>query len=67
MSPPGIFRNAMAELGRLLIYEAAQDWLPCVAGQVETPFGVSDIQFVDTSKPVKVWSLLLLLLIKVWE
>lgn len=53
-SPPPIFRNAVAELGRILIYEAAAEWLPTVNGQVETPFGVADCTFVDPNKPVKV-------------
>ncbi|KAI3898378.1 hypothetical protein MKX03_007904 [Papaver bracteatum] len=26
-TPPPVFKNAMAELGRLLIYEASRDWL----------------------------------------
>jgi hypothetical protein len=53
-SPPPIFRNAVAELGRILIYEAAAEWLPTVSGQVETPLGVADCSFVDPNKPVKV-------------
>ena len=54
LSPASYFRNALAELGRILIYEAAKDWLPSVAGQVETPFGLADVQFIDPNKPVKV-------------
>ena len=53
-SPAAVFRSAMAELGRLLIYEAATDWLPIINGQVESPFGVADCSFVDPNKPVKV-------------
>lgn len=53
-SPPPIFRNAVAELGRILIYEAAAEWLPTVNGQVESPFGIADCTFVDPNKPVKV-------------
>lgn len=34
LSPPPIFRSALAELGRVLIYEAAHDWLPTIDGQV---------------------------------
>ena len=34
-SPPPIFRNAVAELGRILIYEAVAEWLPTVSGQVQ--------------------------------
>ena len=33
-SPPPIFRSAVAELGRVLLYEIAQGWLPTVEGQV---------------------------------
>lgn len=33
-TPTPMFRSAAAELGRLLIYEAARDWLPTVEGQV---------------------------------
>ena len=54
MSPPPIFRSAVAELGRVLIYEAAADWLPTVDGQVETPLALADVRFVDPNHPVKV-------------
>ena len=37
LSPPPIFRSALAELGRVLIYEAAHDWLPTIDGQVCSP------------------------------
>lgn len=43
----------MAELGRLLIYEATADWLPTVNGQVEAPFGIADCSFVDPDRPIK--------------
>jgi uracil phosphoribosyltransferase len=33
-TPDVIFRSACAELGRLLIYEAAREWLPTVDTQV---------------------------------
>jgi hypothetical protein len=33
-TPGPVFRNAAAELGRILIYEAARDWLETVEGQV---------------------------------
>ena len=36
LSPPPIFRSALAELGRVLIYEAAHDWLPTIDGQVSS-------------------------------
>ena len=56
LSPPPVFRSALAELGRLLIYEAIEqeEWLPTLEGQAETPCGVADVSFVDVSRPVKV-------------
>jgi len=54
LSPPLIFRGAVAELGRCLIYEASQSWLPTLAAEVETPQGMADCQYVDQSKPVHV-------------
>lgn len=33
-TPGPIFRNAIAELGHILIYEASRDWLPTMDGQV---------------------------------
>jgi len=47
-SPPPIFRNAVAELGRILIYEAAAEWLPTVSGQVHrlpSPIGLEGLRF----------------------
>lgn len=43
-----------AELGRILVYEAARDWLPTIDGQVQTPLGVADATFVDPMQPIKV-------------
>ena len=56
LSPPPVFRSALAELGRLLIYEAIEQegWLHIVQGQAETPCGVADVSFIDASRPVKV-------------
>lgn len=54
ISPPPIFRQAIAELGRILIYEACQDWLPTLKGQIETPLGIAECRFVDPQNPVKV-------------
>ena len=56
LSPPPVFRSALAELGRLLIYEAIEQegWLPTVEGQAETPCGIADVTFIDPSRPVKV-------------
>ena len=54
LSPPPVFRSALAELGRLLIYEAIEQegWLPTVDGQAETPCGTADVTFIDPSRPV---------------
>lgn len=49
-----MFRSALAELGRILLYEAVDGWLPTVEGRVETPTGVADCTFVDPSQPIAV-------------
>lgn len=49
----GSTRSA-SELGRILIYEAAREWLPTIKGQVQTPLGISDATFVDPMQPIKV-------------
>ena len=54
MTPPPIFRAALAELGRILVYEAGRDWLPTMEQQVSSPVGVADATFVDPTQPVKV-------------
>ncbi len=53
-SPSPMFRNALAELGRILIYEAVREWLPVVEAQIETPLAIADVTVVDTEKPIKV-------------
>uniref|UniRef100_A0A2P2JU79 uracil phosphoribosyltransferase n=1 Tax=Rhizophora mucronata TaxID=61149 RepID=A0A2P2JU79_RHIMU len=53
-TPCPIFRNAMAELGRLLIYEASRDWLPTVTGEIQSPLGVASVEFIDPREPVAV-------------
>lgn len=53
-TPCPIFRNAMAELGRLLIYEASRDWLPTVTGEIQSPLGVASVEFVDPREPISV-------------
>lgn len=55
-SPPPMFRAALAELGRLLIYEATRDWLPTLEGSVATPCGTAEVTFIDPGQPVKVGS-----------
>ncbi|XP_062003422.1 uracil phosphoribosyltransferase [Rosa rugosa] len=53
-TPCPIFKNAMAELGRLLIYEASRDWLPTVTGEIQSPMGVASVEFIDPREPVAV-------------
>ncbi|XP_066363128.1 uracil phosphoribosyltransferase-like [Miscanthus floridulus] len=53
-TPCAIFKSAMAELGRLLIYEASRDWLPTITGEIETPIAVASIEFIDPREPVLV-------------
>ena len=53
-TPTAAFRSAMAELGRILIYEASRDWLPTFETQVDTPLAVADAVVVDIRRPVKV-------------
>ncbi|WZN63124.1 uracil phosphoribosyltransferase [Chloropicon roscoffensis] len=53
-SPSAMFRNALAELGRILIYEAVREWLPVVEAQIETPLALADVSIVDSEKPIKV-------------
>ncbi|KAG8647670.1 uracil phosphoribosyltransferase isoform X2 [Manihot esculenta] len=53
-TPCPIFRNALAELGRLLIYEASRDWLPTINGQIQSPMGVASVEFIDPREPVAV-------------
>ena len=53
-TPTPIFRSAIAELGRILIYEAVREFLPTVDGTVETPMGPADVTCVDPMRPVKV-------------
>ena len=53
-SPSPIFRAACAEIGRLLLYEATNNWLPTVDLPVETPVGTATATIIDPSRPVKV-------------
>ncbi|KAL5991720.1 hypothetical protein ACLOJK_012631 [Asimina triloba] len=53
-TPCPIFKNAMAELGRLLIYEASRDWLPTVVGEIQSPLGVASVEFIDPREPVAI-------------
>ncbi|KAJ0566856.1 putative uracil phosphoribosyltransferase [Helianthus annuus] len=47
-TPCPIFKSAMAELGRLLMYEASRDWL------IQSPLGVASVEFIDPREPVAV-------------
>lgn len=53
-TPPPIFRSTLAELGRLLIYECARDWLPTIQGEVEGPVSHANVEMVDPSQPIAV-------------
>ncbi|KAF3449073.1 hypothetical protein FNV43_RR09797 [Rhamnella rubrinervis] len=53
-TPCPIFRSAMAELGRLLIYEASRDWLPTVTGEIQSPLAVASVEFIDPREPVAI-------------
>lgn len=53
-TPPQLFRSALAELGRILIYEAVREFLPTIDGVVDSPMGSAEVTFVDPTKPVKV-------------
>lgn len=52
-TPPPIFKSAITELSKLLLYECVRDMLPTQEAQVETPLGVlADVEFVDPTQPV---------------
>ncbi|KAL8517489.1 hypothetical protein ACS0TY_015658 [Phlomoides rotata] len=53
-TPCAIFRNAMAELGRLLIYEASREWLPTISGEIQSPMGAVSVEFVDPREPIAI-------------
>ncbi|XP_008777639.1 uracil phosphoribosyltransferase-like [Phoenix dactylifera] len=53
-TPCAIFKSAMAELGRLLIYEASRDWLPTITGEIQSPIGPATVEFIDPREPVAV-------------
>lgn len=54
MTPPAIFRSALAELGRILVYEAVRELLPTTECTVESPMGPADATVVDATRPIKV-------------
>ena len=51
---PLLEAQAMAELGRLLVYELSKGWLPTMSLQLQTPMGDADGTIIDPSRPVKV-------------
>lgn len=52
-TPSGAFRAAIAELGKILIYEAVRDgFFPTIDCQVETPVDIADATIIDPTKPV---------------
>ncbi|KAI3473188.1 hypothetical protein Pfo_030480 [Paulownia fortunei] len=53
-TPCPIFRNAMAELGRLLMYEASRDWLPTISGEIQSPMGAASVEFIDPREPIAI-------------
>ncbi|TYI65683.1 hypothetical protein E1A91_D09G173000v1 [Gossypium mustelinum] len=53
-TPCPIFKNAMAELGRLLMYEASRDWLPTVTGEIQSPMAIASVEFVDPREPLAI-------------
>ncbi|KAH7843374.1 hypothetical protein Vadar_015848 [Vaccinium darrowii] len=53
-TPCPIFKSAMAELGRLLIYEASRDCMPTITGEIQSPMGVASVEFIDPREPVAI-------------
>mmetsp|Transcript_6702 Transcript_6702/g.24824 ORF Transcript_6702/g.24824 Transcript_6702/m.24824 type:complete len:293 (-) Transcript_6702:1386-2264(-) len=53
-SPSAMFHNAIAEIGKWLMYEAVRDWLPTVQFEVESPCGVANATVIDPSQPIKI-------------
>ena len=56
VTPTSLFRGAIAELGRILLYEATSDWYAeqMVSVPMRTPCGEMDAEFVDPMRPVRV-------------
>merc|ERR1712060_153353 len=53
-TPPSLFRGCMAQLGRLLIYEATSDWHSTTTIPMNSPCGECDGEFIDPSAPIRV-------------
>ncbi|KAH0902320.1 hypothetical protein HID58_041823 [Brassica napus] len=39
--------NAIAEIGRLLMFEASREWLPMVVGEIMTPVGAASVELIE--------------------
>jgi len=57
-TPTPTFRAALAELGRVLVYELSRGWLPTMTLPLQTPnpgpSGETEGTIIDPSRPVKV-------------
>jgi uracil phosphoribosyltransferase len=53
-SPSALFRSAMAEIGKILMYEMSRDWLETFEARVEGPLAICAVEVVDPTKPVMI-------------
>lgn len=53
-TPPAMFRAALAELGRIIIYEAVREVMPTVDMEVQSPMGPAEATIIDPTRPIKV-------------
>lgn len=53
-TPPKVMRQAMAELGKWLTYEAIRDWLPTISVPVQTPLVETPAQFIHPQTPLAI-------------
>lgn len=53
-SPSALFRSAMAEIGKILLYELSRDWLETYEAQVQGPLAVANVEVVDPTKPISI-------------
>ena len=49
-----MFRGALGELGRVLLYEMGRDFLQLTETEVQTPLAETTVSFVEPTKPIKV-------------
>ncbi|GAB5364979.1 hypothetical protein AAMO2058_001016900 [Amorphochlora amoebiformis] len=52
--PPLMTKNALVELGRILMYELVRDWLPVVEQEIEATYATAEASFIDSSKPIQI-------------